>query len=168
MKHLANLTLILITLVLFTSCGSGETKNYDSPEAMIKDAQSQVELISLETLKTKMDKKDKIFLIDCREEEEYDISCIPGAINIPRGLLEFIIGDKVSDRKGEVIIYCSNGERSSLAAIDLPKLKFSNVKVLESGFDAWKEKYPEAIEKEPKGDNNSVKKAAKPSGGCGG
>ncbi|MBM4200930.1 MAG: rhodanese-like domain-containing protein, partial [Gammaproteobacteria bacterium] len=56
-------------------------------------------------------------LIDVREPEEYAAGCLPGAVSIPRGVLEFRIDGhpQIQGRRdGEVILYCQSGGRSAL------------------------------------------------------
>jgi len=157
-----------VTVLFLTSCGGIETKNYDSTKAMIEDAKSQVEFISQADFKSVLESEEVFYLIDCRETNEFDTACITGAINIPRGLLEFLISNEAPKRRQNLYIYCSNGDRSILSASVLPYLKYTNVYVIESGFDVWQEKYPDLVENHPQRGASQTKAAAAPSGGCGG
>lgn len=38
-----------------------------------------------------------------------------------------------------IILFCQNGERSSLAAESIKKLGYSNVSILKDGINGWKE-----------------------------
>jgi rhodanese-related sulfurtransferase len=58
-------------------------------------------------------KKD-FSIIDVRETEEVAAGKIPGAVNIPLGLLEFRLQDL--DKSKEYVIVCRSGGRSSMAA----------------------------------------------------
>ncbi|WP_139557091.1 rhodanese-like domain-containing protein [Methylotetracoccus oryzae] len=81
-------------------------------------------------------------LIDVREPEEYAAGCLPGAVNIPRGVLEFRIDGhpQIQGRRdGEVILYCQSGGRSALAAEALGKLGFTRVVSLAGGYKGWSE-----------------------------
>ena len=57
-------------------------------------------------------------LIDVREADEFQAGHIPGAINIPRGLLEFRLSNDpvLSSRDQKLVLYCKNSGRSALAA----------------------------------------------------
>jgi rhodanese-related sulfurtransferase len=164
------LSILAGLLVLFlVGCGGIETKSYDTVEEMVKDAKSQVQIISPDELKAAIESEDaQFYLIDCRESNEFDTSCIKGAINIPRGLIEFKISNEAPKKRQDIYIYCDNGERSALAASILPYLKYSSVYVLESGFDNWQVKYPKLVEHHPQRGGSQTKTAAKPAGGCGG
>jgi rhodanese-related sulfurtransferase len=71
-------------------------------------------------------------IVDVREPGEYEDGYVPGAINIPRGLLEFLIWKKVgfpdnTDTGKKIYIYCRTGGRAALATKSLQDLGFINV-----------------------------------------
>lgn len=86
-------------------------------------------------------------VIDVREAAELGAGKIPGAINIPRGVLEFEIdghpavnGIKdpaLGHRDQPIIVYCRSGGRSALAADALRRLGFQQPLSLAGGFQAW-------------------------------
>jgi rhodanese-related sulfurtransferase len=85
-------------------------------------------------------------LVDLREPEERTAQgVIPGAIPAPRGMLEFYADPTSSYHKPEfdpgrrVILHCSAGSRSALAADTLAQLGYDNVAHLAGGLTAWKE-----------------------------
>lgn len=80
-----------------------------------------------------------IVLVDTREESEYAAGHIEGAILLPRGLLEFKIGNipELADKSKAVLIYCRLGNRSALAAETLQQLGYTNVLSMTGGFEAW-------------------------------
>jgi rhodanese-related sulfurtransferase len=161
--------IIFFTLVaLLWSCTGKNTKEYASVDEMVKDAKTQVEFISVADFKAELDKHAIMYLIDCRETQEFDSSCIKSAINIPRGTIESVISEKAPKHRQTLYVYCDNGDRSTLAAAILPQLKYADVKVIEGGFNAVKAKFPALVEMLPKRGDSSTKPAAKPSGGCGG
>lgn len=168
MKKIVFSIFSLSIILLFNACSEGELKNFPSEVEMVADAKAHVSFISQDEFAKVLNSGEKIYLIDCREEVEFDSSCIKGAINIPRGLLEFTISDKVAERRAPVYIYCSDEKRSVLAAQILPKMKFSNVKVIESGFNTFKAKYPDLVQLLPAGDKSKSHAPAPSSGGCGG
>lgn len=81
-----------------------------------------------------------VSIIDVREAEEYEAGHIPGAINIPRGLLEFRLDAHpiVSDRGCTIVMQCQGGGRSALATAVMQELGYKNVVNLAGGFGAWK------------------------------
>jgi rhodanese-related sulfurtransferase len=86
-------------------------------------------------------------VIDVREPAEYGSGHVPGAVNIPRGLLEFEIDGHpavncrkdpaLSHRDEPVVLYCRSGGRSALAAEALQRLGFRNPLSLAGGFAGW-------------------------------
>ncbi|MGA9853503.1 MAG: rhodanese-like domain-containing protein [Gammaproteobacteria bacterium] len=83
--------------------------------------------------------RDKLVIIDVREPEEYAAGHIPGAIHIPRGVLEFKIDQfpVLHDRDRAIVLQCQGGGRSALATVALQELGFKNVSNLAGGFGAW-------------------------------
>jgi rhodanese-related sulfurtransferase len=91
--------------------------------------------------------KDTI-LVDVREPAEYLKGHIPGAVLLPRGMIEFDM-HKVIDqaRKNrdlpqedtEIVLYCGTGGRSALAARVVEEIGYRNVKSLSGGIVAWAE-----------------------------
>lgn len=162
--------LIVLFFPLMFACTNTSTNNkqYNTVDEMIEDAKKQVNYISLTDFNSVLESHNPFYLIDCREEDEFSASCIKGAINIPRGILEGVISEKAPKHLQSVYIYCDNGNRSTFAALTLELLKYSNVKVIEGGFDALQAELPTLVELNPMRDAVETKTVAKPSGGCGG
>jgi len=88
-------------------------------------------------------------VIDVREPDEFTEGRVPGANNIPRGVLEFKVDGHpavncstdpaLADRDQPLVVYCRTGGRSALAAGALGTMGFSNVYSLAGGFTAWTE-----------------------------
>lgn len=78
-------------------------------------------------------------LLDVREPGEFNVGHLPKAVHIPRGLLEFMVGNHpaLQDPKGSLVVYCKNGGRSTLAADLLQRMGFENITMLAGGFDGW-------------------------------
>lgn len=79
-------------------------------------------------------------LLDVREPAEFAAGHLPGAINIPRGLLEFKI-DSHPDFQGKqasgVVVYCQTGGRSALATRVLNQMGYTQAVSMSGGFKAW-------------------------------
>jgi rhodanese-related sulfurtransferase len=97
--------------------------------------------ISPEEVKERLDKGEKLNLVDVRQPEEtaeYNI----GGIALPLGNIQNLQIDDIEDLKNqEVILYCRSGSRSGMAAMMLDQMGFSNTKNLTGGMLAWREKF---------------------------
>lgn len=78
-------------------------------------------------------------LIDVREADEFSAAHIPGAVHIPRGLLEFRLSNDphLANRDLRLVLYCKNSGRSALAADALREVGYRQVLSLAGGIDAW-------------------------------
>ena len=108
---------------------------------MVAEAKAQVESVSPRDASDEVASGGAV-LLDVREPVEWEHH-IAGAVQVPRGLLEFI-ADPTSpkhkpelDPAGRVIVYCRSGSRAALACATLTTMGFENVANMEGGFGAW-------------------------------
>ncbi len=94
--------------------------------------------ITAQELKERLDKGEKINLIDVREEYEFDEDNLGGEL-YPLGSLPSQIDDLEELQDEEVIIYCRSGARSGRAQQFLEQNGFSNVRNLIGGILAYRE-----------------------------
>jgi len=86
-------------------------------------------------------------LIDVREPFEFEAGHLAGAINIPRGVLEFQVdghpvvanaGSAAASHKAQpVVVYCRTGGRSALAALSLQQMGYTDVRSIAGGIAGW-------------------------------
>ncbi len=136
MKRRSLVLLIGLTIGIALAFNSGLALAQMTAKDLVKEAQGKIEMISPEDAKAKHDKGGVIFL-DCRTEDEFKAGHIPGAMHIPRGLLEFKIESKVPDKNAEIIVYCKSGARASLATNNLVRMGYKNAENLDGGWKAW-------------------------------
>ena len=99
-------------------------------------AKSQVENLNVEQVASELQGGD-VQVVDLRESEEVAATGrIPGAVHIPRGLLEFKAAEAIDPSK-RVILHCAVGGRSALAAVSLKEMGYTNVAHLDGGMTAW-------------------------------
>ena len=117
LKRNKRFLLMLLTLALpfgCVGCSGGGSATYDQ--------------ISGAEAKALMDSESGYILIDARTQEEYDEGHIPGAILIP----EYEIADRAEkelpDKDQLILVYCRSGRRSKIAAEELVKLGYTNIK----------------------------------------
>ncbi|MDJ0958268.1 MAG: rhodanese-like domain-containing protein [Arenicellales bacterium] len=113
---------------------------------LVKDAKSRIQEISAEQLHDSLENNVAQLIVDVREPNEHLMWRIAGSMSIPRGILEPSVDlenpnrNKVlaNARDEAVILYCSTGGRSALAADVLQTMGFTNVKSLAGGLTNWR------------------------------
>jgi rhodanese-related sulfurtransferase len=134
-KSFVLLVMLMISAV-FAFHGSLALAEDMTAKDMVDEAKKNITMISVEEAKALLDKGGVAFL-DCREPKEYKSGHIPGAMNIPRGLLEFQIDKKIPDKNAQIVMYCKSGGRASLACCSIQKMGYKNVKNIDGGWKAW-------------------------------
>jgi adenylyltransferase/sulfurtransferase len=86
-------------------------------------------------VKQRLDRGDKITLLDVREQWEYDTARINGAKLIPMRELETRKAEL--NANDEIVVYCHMGVRSLKAIHYLQQHGFTNLKNLSGGIEAW-------------------------------
>lgn len=119
MKLVKKLIILISLLWLITSC--------EKKESVALDSEVELSVLSINCNKTEEEVNDGAILIDVRSEEEYKLSHLDQAINIPVGVIEEEIVNYVVDKSTPVILYCRSGNRSSNAAQALLKLGYYKV-----------------------------------------
>ncbi len=84
-------------------------------------------------------------LLDIREPAEFAAGHVPGAVNIPRGLLEFQIYKALGypnkvDTEKTIYVQCQTGGRATLATDDLKKIGFKNPVAVVMNWPEWVQK----------------------------
>lgn len=97
--------------------------------------------ITAEEVKERLDKGEKLNLLDVREPHEHADFNIGGLL-FPLGKIQSMQVDEIENLKNEeVIVYCRSGNRSGQAAQILDMLGFTNTKNLTGGMLKWQEKF---------------------------
>jgi len=107
-----------------------------TPHDLVIEAKAQIKEVSTGEALGMLGKR---VIIDVREYDEYAAGHLPGAINIPRGVLEFKIGmvPECANKEGAFLIYCRTSGRAALSAVQLQRIGYSNVISMGGGFEAW-------------------------------
>jgi rhodanese-related sulfurtransferase len=106
---------------------------------LVQEAKTKIEEVPLDSADDAIN--DASLLLDVREDDEYRAGHIPGAVSIPRGLLEFKLSNDpaLEARDQPIVLYCKTSGRAALSAITLKGMGYLHVKSIEGGFDAWLE-----------------------------
>ncbi len=117
---------IMLAMLFLTACGQA-TENQQEAVYMNITAQQAKEI---------MDTQEGFIILDTRTQEEYDEAHIPGAILIPYDEILEKAEDILTDKDQLILVYCRSGRRSKIAAEDLVKLGYTNIKVF-GGIIDW-------------------------------
>ena len=101
------------------------------------EAKKEIREIDSAELRRMQQAHQDFALIDVREPDEVLRGTIPGAVPIPRGVLELNIDQVTTDKNKNIVLYCGGGSRSALAAQSLKKMGFKNVISLAGGYRGW-------------------------------
>ena len=74
-------------------------------EAMVAAAKAVVPALTADQVHAKVQAGEPFVILDVREKEEYDQGHIAQAKLLPRGLLEFRIGDVVPDPATNILLH---------------------------------------------------------------
>ena len=107
--------------------------------AIAHDAKKNVKETTVLDVKSRLDKGEKLLLIDVREESEFATDHVSGAIHLSKGVIERDIELAVPDLATEIILYCGGGFRSALSAENLARMGYSNVISMDGGIRVWRE-----------------------------
>ena len=116
---------MLLTLALpfgCVGCSDGGSASYDQ--------------ISGAEAKALMDRESGYIILDARTQEEYDQGHIPEAILIPEYEIAVRAEKELPDKDQLILVYCRSGRRSKIAAEELVKLGYTNVKEF-GGIIEW-------------------------------
>ena len=108
---------------------------------LVQEARGQIENITPQQAYDEISTRQAVAL-DVREPVEWEHH-IEGAVQVPRGVLEFAADPTSPRHKAEldparrVIVYCRSGARAALAAVTLRTLGFEDVANIDGGFSAW-------------------------------
>jgi rhodanese-related sulfurtransferase len=113
----------------------------------VADAKSRIREVSAADAAEAIRKNTNTLVLDVREPAEWAEGHIPGALLVPRGVLEAKADleypnrePRLADRSQPIIVHCASAARSAMAADVLQQMGFTDVRSLAGGIVAWKEK----------------------------
>ncbi len=106
---------------------------------IVNDIKRRVKEIDIATIRARQQKGDNFYLVDVREDKEWDQGHLPGAIHLGKGVIERDIEGVIPDPNAEIVLYCGGGYRSALAAENLARMGYTNVVSMDGGIRGWKE-----------------------------
>jgi rhodanese-related sulfurtransferase len=104
---------------------------------MLASAREAIKMVTLEAVKAAIDSKEKAIILDVRDGGEFSAGHLPGAMNISRGTLEFVVFGKIPDQNAKIITYCKTGGRCTLATKTLNDLGYKNAIMMDATYPEW-------------------------------
>ncbi len=107
---------------------------------LVAEAQGEVKEVSIEDVQVQLKTPKDFILIDVREDHEWQLSHLPHAVHLSKGIIERDIETQFPDPQTPLVLYCGGGYRSILAAQSLRKMGYTQVRSMAGGFRAWTER----------------------------
>jgi rhodanese-related sulfurtransferase len=105
--------------------------------ALVNDAKSRIKELTIAETLARIEKDPSIHLLDIREDREWALGHITGAVHMGKGIIERDVEKKIPDKGAEIILYCGGGFRSALSAEALGKMGYTNVYSMDGGWRDW-------------------------------
>lgn len=134
-----SLMLLGLTLIL-TGCGKDNSGSGDEGK---EGAKGSVRRIQGEELKTMIDEKKELVILDVREDYEYKEGHLEDSVWIPMGEIQDRF--KELDKNKSIVVVCASGARSGQVAQFLVEHGFTDVMNLAGGLSSWP--YPDMVVK---------------------
>jgi len=134
MKKLSLLILIVSALLLAACGGQSAAPAAEAPAAEEEVALNLGPTVDVQTVAEVKD-RDDVFVIDVREQWEYDEGHIPGVTLIPMNEVPGRLDEIPTDK--EVIVTCRSGNRSSQVTNFLRDQGYENIHNMTGGILDW-------------------------------
>lgn len=117
----------------------------DSVDQYVMQIRKTVQTTDMDAYLVAVKNPNGALLLDVREESEFQTGHVPGAVNIPRGLIEFRIWRQLGypanvDTKRKIFVQCMTGGRATLATKQLNDIGFTNAVAVIMNFGEWQKK----------------------------
>ena len=103
---------------------------------LLEEARKRVTEVSARDVLQMRECGEDFAIIDVREDREWNLGHLPGAVHVARGTLEGRI-EGVVPRERKVVVYCAGGNRSALAADTMREMGYRDVQSLAGGIRSW-------------------------------
>ena len=104
---------------------------------LVNDAKTRVRECTTVDVKEWMDADRSFVLVDVREDTEWAMARLPGAVHLGKGVIERDIERAIPDHDTEIVLYCGGGYRSALAGDALQQMGYTNVISMDGGIGEW-------------------------------
>ena len=145
MKNSMRQSLSLAVGAVLVLASPGFTKGLPpTVKQKVDTPQKHVRTIGMDEYRKLAENPGSALIVDVREAQEYATGHVPGAINIPRGLIESQIWNHVgssekTDMEKPIVLQCQSGKRATLAAQSLQDLGFTHTTAVIMNLDDWQQ-----------------------------
>ena len=108
------IVLLVMILILVTGCGT------------VKEERKMISYEDVNGIIENFENLDHVYIIDVREEDEFESGHLINSYNIPLSRLDDIENENIS-KDSKIVIYCRSGNRSKSAQERLNALGYTNV-----------------------------------------
>ncbi|MFC3032466.1 rhodanese-like domain-containing protein [Pseudoalteromonas fenneropenaei] len=98
-------------------------------QEVLQTIRADVRCITAQQAKQEISENNGL-LLDVREPEEHQAKAAQGALNVPRGVLEFKLPAIEANAERPIYIHCAAGSRATFAAEQLLRIGYQNVTVI--------------------------------------
>jgi rhodanese-related sulfurtransferase len=145
MQTMKTIQRVVVFLILLALCGPFSLQARELTIEQIK--QNVINLyktvkegqpaVTAKNFKKIAESDDEFVLLDVRSETEFNAAHLPGALNVERGRIEWIIPNIIKKADRTIYVYCQDGRRSAFAAERLIQMGYTNTINIEDGFEGW-------------------------------
>ncbi|HYF93233.1 MAG TPA: rhodanese-like domain-containing protein [Symbiobacteriaceae bacterium] len=96
----------------------------------------KMESVSTQELQERVERREKLTIVDVREPWEYAEGHIPGSILRPLGQIKTWANEFDKDR--EILLICRTASRSAAAYKYMRSMGFTNIKNVSGGIITWR------------------------------
>lgn len=106
---------------------------------IVNETRRRVPETDVRVVHERMARGDSFYLVDVREDREWDAGHLPGAMHLGKGIIERDVELAIPELDAEIVLYCGGGFRSVLAADNLRRMGYTNVSSMDGGYRGWTE-----------------------------
>jgi rhodanese-related sulfurtransferase len=104
---------------------------------LVEDVKQRIHELSIADVQAMLGRGERFHLVDVREDHEWANGHLPGAQHLGKGIVERDIETTIPDHTAPIVLYCGGGFRSALAADNLQKMGYTNVRSMDGGWRGW-------------------------------
>ena len=105
--------------------------------ALVEQARRNVREVGIPEVDAQRAGREHPVLVDVREDHEWALGRLPGAVHLGRGVIERDIEQRFPDRSTPIVCYCGGGYRSVLVCESLQRMGYRHVRSLKGGYRGW-------------------------------